>query len=464
MADRIYRMEKFPVTNLFHFPSVSSPYALVIVFLLYVLAFFPRGKRQRILPEIPIAGVDGTVKPTEVRDKFRHGSKDILEQGYEKVTLAAELRNMRLTSTSSKDYVEELENEPNERADFPATFVEMFEGKYTTIGTEQTLHPRIIKNQLNQNLAGILSDVDDEIWRILYRSAQNGSRFVRAIFLQELSHVPQARLKDFPASLRPIAKHFIPALSKIFKHFALANALIVPIMNDRERTQKRSEDLLQWMMDNAEGRSKSVLSAINLHVAFAAIHTSAVAVTHIIYDLCAMPEYVEPLRQEIEEALAAEGGPTKKAFLKMPKLDSFMRESQRLNPLLLITYERVIQNDLVLSDGFVLPANTQIGVPAHAIGLDPEIYHDPSAFDGYRFCKMRESNPQSAGQQQYTAANLTNMSWGYGKHACPGRWFADAEIKMILVHMLLEYDLRFPDESAGQDSNSYVEKKGSVTA
>ena len=149
------------------------------------------------------------------------------------------------------------------------------------------------------------------------------------------SFMASQRLKDFPASLRPIAKHFIPAVSKIFKHFALANALIVPIMNDREQTQKRSEDLLQWMMDNAEGRSKSVLSAINLHVAFAAIHTSAVAVTHIIYDLCAMPEYVEPLRQEIEEALAAEGGPTKKAFLKMPKLDSFMRESQRLNPLLL---------------------------------------------------------------------------------------------------------------------------------
>lgn len=28
----------------------------------------------------------------------------------------------------------------------------MFEGKYTTIGTEQTLHPRVFKNQLNQNL------------------------------------------------------------------------------------------------------------------------------------------------------------------------------------------------------------------------------------------------------------------------------------------------------------------------
>ena len=149
------------------------------------------------------------------------------------------------------------------------------------------------------------------------------------------SFLAAQRLKDFPAYVRPIAQYFIPAVSKIFKHFALARTLIIPIMDERERSQKRFEDLLQWMMDNAEGRSKSVLSAINLHVAFAAIHTSAVAITHIIYDLCAMPEYVEPLRQEIEQALAEESVPTKKSLLKMPKLDSFMRESQRLNPLLL---------------------------------------------------------------------------------------------------------------------------------
>ena len=144
------------------------------------------------------------------------------------------------------------------------------------------------------------------------------------------------RLKDFPAFLRPVAKYFVPELTKIFKHFALANDLIVPILTERQKTQETSVDLLQWMSDNAEGRPKTVLSAINLHVAFAAIHTSAVAVTHILYDLCAMPEYVQPLREEIEAALAEEGGvPTKKAFLKMSKLDSFMRESQRFNPLLL---------------------------------------------------------------------------------------------------------------------------------
>lgn len=150
------------------------------------------------------------------------------------------------------------------------------------------------------------------------------------------SFLAAQRLKDFPAMVRPAAQYFIPELAKIFKHFALANELIVPILNDRERKQQKSLDLLQWMSENAEGRSKNTLSAITLHVAFAAIHTSAIAVTHILYDLCAMPEYVQPLREEIESALAAEGGmPTRKAFLMMSKLDSFMRESQRFNPLLL---------------------------------------------------------------------------------------------------------------------------------
>ena len=74
-------------------------------------------------------------------------------------------------------YVEELKNAPASQADFPATFVEvglalrgsyaplcsprlqMFEGQITTIGTEQTLHPQIIKIQLNQYLGTLQKEV-----------------------------------------------------------------------------------------------------------------------------------------------------------------------------------------------------------------------------------------------------------------------------------------------------------------
>jgi cytochrome P450 len=51
-------------------------------------------------------------------------------------------------------------------------------------------------------------------------------------------------------------------------------------------------------------------------------------------------------------------------------------------------------------------------------------------------------------QYQFVAVSKENMSFGLGRHACPGRFFAANEIKLILAHMLLNFDLRMPD---GQD-------------
>lgn len=37
------------------------------------------------------------------------------------------------------------------------------------------------------------------------------------------------------------------------------------------------------------------------------------------------------------------------------------------------------------------------------------------------------------------------MHFGYGRHACPGRFFAANEIKLILARILVDYDIRMPD-------------------
>jgi hypothetical protein len=49
----------------------------------------------------------------------------------------------------------------------------------------------------------------------------------------------------------------------------------------------------------------------------------------VLYRLLTHPEHIEPLRQEIE-AVVAEEGWTKAGMDKMHKLDSFVRETQRL--------------------------------------------------------------------------------------------------------------------------------------
>ena len=39
--------------------------------------------------------------------------------------------------------------------------------------------------------------------------------------------------------------------------------------------------------------------------------------------------------------------------------------------------------------------------------------------------------------------------FGYGKHACPGRFFANQEFKVILVQLIMSYDLRLHGAGPG---------------
>ena len=144
-------------------------------------------------------------------------------------------------------------------------------------------------------------------------------------------------IKKYPAFIRPMAQHWIPELSKIGQHHATAKRVIVPILKEREAQQTKPLDFLQWMLDSAQGeeKQKEFIASIQLKLSFAAIHTRAAAPTQLLYDLCAMPEYVRPLRQEAEEVLAEFGTWNKQALLKLVKMDSFMKESQRFNPRLL---------------------------------------------------------------------------------------------------------------------------------
>jgi Cytochrome P450 len=48
-----------------------------------------------------------------------------------------------------------------------------------------------------------------------------------------------------------------------------------------------------------------------------------------LYRLLENPEYIEPLREEVDAVIAEEGW-TKAGIDKMHKIDSFLRETQRL--------------------------------------------------------------------------------------------------------------------------------------
>jgi cytochrome P450 len=69
-----------------------------------------------------------------------------------------------------------------------------------------------------------------------------------------------------------------------------------------------------------------------IYTIIGSMHTVTAAVVDTVYDLCGRREYIEPLREETEQVLLEDGGWGKGTTNKMLKMDSFMKEVQRVHP------------------------------------------------------------------------------------------------------------------------------------
>lgn len=77
---------------------------------------------------------------------------------------------------------------------------------------------------------------------------------------------------------------------------------------------------------------------------------------------------------------------------------------------------------------------------------DEAIYPNSSEYDGYRFYNKRQE-PGNEHKFQLVTTTRQHFAFGHGVHACPGRFFAANESKILLIHLLLKYDWRFKEEA-----------------
>ncbi|KAL8372584.1 hypothetical protein RB595_002093 [Gaeumannomyces hyphopodioides] len=479
-----------------------APLLAVAALLLCAAWLAPRIRRRRSLAKLPLYGAElGSYPQREAA--FRKRGIEIYSDSYRKFKGIV----YRLTTSDGEKiiipraFLPELRNLPDHEIDNIRPLERGFESRYTGIirRNHSEFLPQVIRADLTRNLARINPALCLEVERTIVEvfpptdnwtchkieskladmiAIVSGHIFMGPERCRDpeylypavhyTKHVIRAvrALKLWPRWLRPLASLFIPELRQAEVHSARFKRFLTPIVRDRRERMARGEagpdDMLHWMLARAEsqGISDDDMASFQLGLSLAAIHTTTRAVTHVLFDLAAHPSVISALREEIRTATSENGVMTTKALFQMKLLDSVLKESHRVNPTGTGRFSRRVLKRLVLSDGTEIPADTTIEVAHGSMAMDPAIFPNPEKFDAYRFYRLRAGDgaePNVAREQhQFVSVTSTDMCFGYGRHACPGRFFAANEIKLILARLLLDYDISMPEGLTGRHENRTI--------
>ncbi|KAI6039636.1 cytochrome P450 [Pisolithus marmoratus] len=253
--------------------------------------------------------------------------------------------------------------------------------------------------------------------------------------------------------LNMFPKLLVPVVSKILSNAPTnvrrAMKLLDVTIRERVRCMRehggewndKPNDILQWLIDEKRETTTQQLTPRILMINFGAIHSPTETFIHALYYLAAHPQYIKLLREEVDTVIK-EYGWTKEAIAQMWRVDSFLAETERLQGFA-ASVQRKAMKDLTLSDGTFIPKGTHISVPTYVIHRDSAVYENPTVFDPLRFYKLRRSNGNGSTKHQMVAVNEDYLAFGYGRHACPGRFLAAYELKTMLAHVVISYDIKF---------------------
>ncbi|KAL8646340.1 MAG: hypothetical protein Q9226_006901 [Calogaya cf. arnoldii] len=319
-----------------------------------------------------------------------HGP-EIIQDAYDKAKGApfeVFVPENRYLFISSAKHIKEVDTAPDSVLSLQAAAKQMLQPKYTMHnfdwfdkrGTEGTPLVRTLRTLLTNHIPKLLPDI---------RLATSESFDKRHDACRSINGVKA-----------------LPVYSMVKEAVVYANALSFfgrDLAHDQEFL-KSATDFIESTLLFAE--------IIRLTICFA------------LHDLCLHPEYIEPLRKELESPLREEFEQTGKG---LPLLDSFIRESARTTPVESMSTRRQALEPFILSGGWKVEVGDMICTPARAMMKDPAHFAAPQEFLGFRFVdpellvdldRPKLQSPQPGQPHQLTDATDWQV-WGTGRMVCP---------------------------------------------
>ncbi|KAL5940650.1 hypothetical protein ACKVV1_008320 [Pyricularia oryzae] len=253
-------------------------------------------------------------------------------------------------------------------------------------------------------------------------------------------------ISGWPLSLRPIIYRLVPASFRIKRKLQKCRDVLKPHLERRAAIIKDAlargepnpfDDSIQWY-ENEVGDGEKDHAVFQIGIFLVAIPNTADTLMQTLHHLALNPEYISVMREEVIRVIGTHGL-NKAALQKLDFMDSCLKESVRLRPVLTLYFQRMALQDVTMSNGFTIKKGTVLGMDGTRMMMDEDIYPEPERYNPRRFMEMRKL-PSGASKAPMVTVTPEHHAFGHGIHSCPGRFFVTTALKIALAHMVLKYD------------------------
>ncbi|KAI2602064.1 cytochrome P450 [Hypoxylon sp. NC1633] len=269
-----------------------------------------------------------------------------------------------------------------------------------------------------------------------------------------------AIINCFPPALRWIVAPLVTLRARYFQ--ARFVNILVPVVEERIRYWEAGrddspDDFLQWMIPICAKEGVDQLDATRIALRLVSLLTPLIFAVCYVFSHCVLDvhgsaagvDVLESLREECVRVSAEYPGlATSESVNALFRIDSTLRESMRVSDVAVTNLFRdVTSGEIDVGNGMRIGPGVRMVFPTQNIHLDPDNYKDPRKYDAFRFSRPYENVKGDKRERELiTTTTPTFLPFGYGRHACPGRWFAAQLMKQALAYMVLNYELELVGE------------------
>ena len=205
------------------------------------------------------------------------------------------------------------------------------------------------------------------------------------------------------------------------------------IAERRDQPDPSRTDILSLMMaardENGQPMTNQELRDELMTLLFAGHETTATALTWAFYWIHSLPSVRQKLLQELD---SLGENPDPMEIFRLPYLSAVCQETLRIYPVAMLTFPRVVNSPVELMGHQLEPGTVVIG-SIYLTHHREDLYPEPLQFKPERFLE-RQFSPY-----EY-------VPFGGGSRRCIGMALAQLEMKLVLAHILRDFDLALAEK------------------